>query len=106
MTTNTHDFCLTFLKKGAVIPARLVPDTMDDQGLSFTYEQDAHTNYTINMDRNGRFSAERFAFIEDCGWDVVEGYNHNEAKELAYLAGIIYPKGTSAEAIALLLKAN
>lgn len=99
-----HDFCLTFLKKGAVIPARYLPDTMDDQGLSFTYDADAHTNYIINMDRNGRFCAERFEFIEDIGWDVVEGYNHDKAKQLAYEAGIIYPRGASAEAIELLLK--
>lgn len=92
MTTTKLDFCLAFLKKGAVIPANLMPDTMDEQGLSFSHDADDSTNYIINMDRNGRFSAERFEFIEDVGWDVVEGYNHNEAKELAFEAGIIYPR--------------
>jgi hypothetical protein len=41
------------------------------------------------MNRNGRFSAERFEFVEDVGYDVVEGYNHDVAKELALEAGII-----------------
>ena len=89
-TTNKPDFALTFLKKGAVINAKHMPDTMDEYGLSFSYDADDSTNYIINMDRNGRFSAERFGFMEDIGWDAVEGYNHNEAKALALEAGIIY----------------
>jgi hypothetical protein len=86
------DFCLSFLKKGAVIPANLMPDTMDEYGLSFSYDADDGTNYIINMDKNGQFSAERFEFVEDSGWEDVEEYSHNEAKQLAFEAGIIYPR--------------
>ena len=92
MKTSKPDFALTFLKKGVVINAKHMPDTVDEHGLSFSYDADDGENYIINMDRNGRFSAERFGFIEDIGWDAVEGYNHNEAKALAFKAGIIYPR--------------
>jgi hypothetical protein len=95
MTIENRDFNLTFLKKGAVINARHMPDTMDDSGLTFTYDADDGENYIIFMDRKGRFSAERFGFVEDEGWDAVEGYNHNEAKALAFEAGIIYPRKQS-----------
>jgi hypothetical protein len=89
-TTNNFDFALTFLKKGVVVNARHMPDTMDEYGLSFSYDADDGENYIINMNRNGRFSAERFGFIEDIGWDAVEGYEHDKAKALALEAGIIY----------------
>lgn len=93
MKTNTHDFALTFLKKaknGEVVNASLMPDTMDECGLTFSYDSDNSTNYIISMNRKGRFSAERFEFVEDVGWDVVEGYEHDKAKALALEAGIIY----------------
>jgi hypothetical protein len=64
---------------------------MDEYGLSFTYDAPSGSNFIINMDKNGRFSAERFEFGED-DWELVEGYNHNEAKALAFEAGIIYPR--------------
>ena len=90
MTIENRDFNLTFLKKGAVINAKHMPDTMDEYNISFSYDADDGENYIINMDRNGRFSAERFGFIEDIGWDAVEGYEHDKAKALALEAGIIY----------------
>ena len=93
-TTNKPDFALAFLKRGAVIPANLMPDTMDEWGLSFTYDAPSGSNYIINMDRKGRFSAERFEAVAD-QWELVEGYNHNEAKALAMEAGIIYPRKTN-----------
>ena len=91
MNTTKSDFCLAFLKKGAVIPANLMPDTSDEYGLSFSYDAPNGSNFIINMDRKGRFSAERFEAVED-QWELVEGYNHNEAKALAFEAGIIYPR--------------
>lgn len=91
MNSTKSDFCLSFLKKGAVIPASLMPDTMDEYGLSFSYDAPSGSNFIINMDRKGRFSAERFEAGED-EWELREGYNHNEAKALAFEAGIIYPR--------------
>lgn len=91
MKTNKSDFCLAFLKKGAIIPANLMPDTIDEYGLSFSYDAHSGSNYIINMDKNGRFSAERFEAIDE-QWELVEGYNHPEAKALAFKAGIIYPR--------------
>ena len=91
-TKNTHDFALTFLKKaknGEVVNASLMPDTMDECGLSFSYDAPNGSNFIINMDRKGRFSAERFEAGED-EWELMEGYNHNEAKAIALEAGIIY----------------
>lgn len=95
-TYSKPDFVLAFLVKGKVIPANLMPDSMDEQGLSFTYESPSGQNYSIYMDKNGRFSAERFEFEEDSGWHEVAGYNHNEAKALAYEAGIITPRKVTA----------
>ena len=92
MTTATlskPDFSLTFLTKGKVINASLMPVVMDEHGMEFTYDAPDGTNYSIYMDRNGRFCAERFEFVEDVGYEVVEGYNHNEAKKIALEAGII-----------------
>ena len=92
MTTATlskPDFILSFLQKGKVINASLMPVEMDEHGMEFTYDAPDGTNYSIYMNRNGRFSAERFEFIEDVGYDVVEGYNHDVAKKLALEAGII-----------------
>jgi hypothetical protein len=91
MKTTKSDFCLSFLKKGAVIPASLMPDTTDEHGLSFSYDAPSGSNFIIYMDRQGRFSAERFEAVEG-EWELVEGYNHNEAKAIALQAGIIYPR--------------
>ena len=88
-TKSKPDFCLAFLKKGEVIPANLMPDTMDEWGLSFSYDAPSGSNFIINMDRKGRFSAERFEAVNE-QWELMEGYNHDKAKALALEAGIIY----------------
>ena len=56
-TIDNPDFILSFLEKGKVIKASLMPDTMDDQGLSFSYDSPEGSNYIIDMDKNGRFCA-------------------------------------------------
>ena len=89
-TIDKPDFFFAFLEKGKVINASLLPDTMTDEGLSFSYDSPEGDNYIIDMSADGVFSAERFEWSdEEDEWVDTAEYGHEEAKAIALQAGII-----------------
>jgi len=95
MNNEKPDFFFAFLEKGKVINASLMPDTMDERGLSFSWDSPEGDNYIINMTADGVFSAERYEWSEEADeWEETAEFSHDNAKQIAFEAGIIKPRKT------------